>query len=444
MSKLLIKGGTVVTMRPNRPDWETADILIENSKILAIGPNLIDDQAAVVNAEGKIIIPGLINAHLHTWQTGLRSIGTNWSLLEYLLKLRFGNEANFTPEDIRIGNYTGAINQINCGTTTLGDWCHNNPTPDHTNAAIEALNESGIRAVFFHGTPMLSAEEKHPRQEIERLAKSNHFSNSGKLSLAMAVNGPQYSTAASALADFELADEFDLVISMHQSGGAAADDTAWDTVISHGMVGPKTNIVHGVEMPDDLLKRLIEQNVTFTITPENELTQGHGYPISGKLLLMGAAPSLGTDVESVVSGEVLLAARFAFAQARIEVLRASASDVSAIKHTELTSKKALSWATVEGAKALAIDDHVGSLEEGMQADLVVINPNTISLWPPHDVIATAVRASTADIESVMIAGEWYKQDNSLIGIDLDKIRSDLATSSKRLSVAMDFPSQFKN
>lgn len=444
MSKLLIKGSTVVTMRPNRPDWEAADILIEGSKILAIGPHLTDDQAAVVNAEGRIIIPGLINAHLHTWQTGLRSIGTNWCLLEYLLNLRFGNEANFTPEDIRIGNYTGAINQINCGTTTLGDWCHNNPTPEHTNAAIKALNESGIRAVFFHGTPMLSAEEKHPRQEIERLAKSNYFSNSGKLSLAMAVNGPQYSTAASALADFELADEFNLVISMHQSGRTAADDTAWDTVISHGMIGPKTNIVHGVGMPDDLLKRLIEQNVTFTITPENELTQGHGYPISGKLLSMGAAPSLGTDVESVVSGEVLLAARFAFAQARIEILKASPSGASTILHSEITSKKALSWATVEGAKALAIDDQVGSLEEGMQADLVVINSNTISLWPPHDVIATAVRSSVSDIESVMIAGEWYKRDNNLIGIDLDKIRSDLVASSKRLSIAMDFPSQFKN
>jgi len=100
-----------------------------------------------------IVAPGLVNAHMHTWQTGLRGVAANWTILEYFKKMHAGLATLFSPDDIRIATLVGALNQINCGTTTLADWCHNNPTPAHTDAAIDALAESQIRAVFFHGSP---------------------------------------------------------------------------------------------------------------------------------------------------------------------------------------------------------------------------------------------------------------------------------------------------
>ena len=116
---------------------------------------------------------------MHTWQTALRSVASNWTLLEYFKKMHAGLATAFRPEDLHIATLVGALNQINCGTTTLVDWCHNNPTPAHNDAGIDALQEAGIRAAFFHGTPKPNPkpgqpgfwEVPHPRAELERLQR---------------------------------------------------------------------------------------------------------------------------------------------------------------------------------------------------------------------------------------------------------------------------------
>ena len=114
---------------------------------------------------------------MHTWQTALRGAAANWTLLEYFRRVHAGLATQFRPEDIHIATLVGALNQINCGTTTLVDWCHNNPTPAHTDAAVGGAAESGIRAAFFHGSPKPDPKpgraaflrDPHPRREVERL-----------------------------------------------------------------------------------------------------------------------------------------------------------------------------------------------------------------------------------------------------------------------------------
>src|SRR5215470_8872045 len=150
MSRVLIRGAMVITM-DGAGDLPASDVLIENDRILAIEPagRIETANAEIVDAHGSIMVPGFINAHMHTWQTALRSIASNWTLPEYFRKMHAGLATAFRPEDLYIGTLVGALNQLNCGTTTLVDWCHNNPTPAHNDAAIDALLESGIRAAFF-------------------------------------------------------------------------------------------------------------------------------------------------------------------------------------------------------------------------------------------------------------------------------------------------------
>ena len=146
MKKTLIQGGLVVTMDSSLGDLPRGDVLIEDGRIAAVGTGLSATGASVIDANGMIVAPGLINAHMHTWQTGLRGVAANWTILEYFKKMHAGLATLFAPEDIRIATLVGALNQINCGTTTLADWCHNNPTPAHTDAAIDGLAESQIRS----------------------------------------------------------------------------------------------------------------------------------------------------------------------------------------------------------------------------------------------------------------------------------------------------------
>lgn len=430
MNRKLLRGATVITMASGRPDAERLDILVENESIAAMASSLTLPDAEVVDFNGRILIPGLVNAHLHSWQSALRSIGADWTLSEYLAKAHGSLASQYTPDDMRVAAAACALNQINCGTTTMGDWCHNARTPDHADGTIQGLVDAGIRAVFLHGLSHRIWEKAHPTLEIDRLLRGP-IAQHNLLSLGMAIPGPQYSKTGIALADFKAARDRDLLISMHQSGGRPGP--AWEAVRDAKLIGPRTNIVHGNDIPDEWIKTFVDAGASFTSTPENELSQGHGFPITGKLLSLGAAPSLGTDIDTVVSGEVLVAARIALAHQRgiDHDKQRQATGLFSTTPT-ITSKQALAWSTVEGARALGLENQVGRIEPGMQADIVAINTRATNLWPAHDPVAAALHASISNIEAVMIAGQWRKRNNVMVGVDFDQLQNKLQASGQRL------------
>ena len=442
MRRLLIKGATIITMDPLVGDYRPGNILIEGGQITAVGPGISPGDAEIFDAASFIVIPGLVNAHMHTWQTGLRAVSANWTLLEYFRWMHAGLATRFRPEDIRIANLAGALNQMNCGTTTLVDWCHNNPTPAHTDAAIEGLRESGIRGAFFHGSPKPDpkpgerhfSEVPHPRKEVERLLRGPFASEDQLLTLGLAILGPHYSTLDVSLHDFRLARELGLVASMHQGGGAPKTPGGWDVLEREDLVGDYINIVHGNDLSDDQLARFVQRGVTFSVAPENEMAQGHGHPITGRLRKLGAAPSLGVDLESVISGEMLVVARIALAHQRSldnAVFRAEKGGIP--ETSTIPAREALSWITVEGARMLGMEDRIGTISPGKQADLVFIRADALNVWPVHDAVATVItQASLANIDSVMVAGEWRKREGKLLFTGLERVKAELYRSGERI------------
>jgi len=430
VTRILLRGAQVITMAPDRPDSERIDVLIEDDVITETGSGLESAGADVVDLPGRIVIPGLINAHLHTWQTALRSIGADWTLPQYFTQVRGRIAPHYRPDDVHISNLVGALNQINCGTTTLGDWCHNNATPEHSDAAVAALQDAGIRAVFLHGSPERAPDVAHPLDEVDRLIGITSASTS-LVKVGMAILGPQLSAPEVAVADFRAAAERGIMASMHQSGGAPA--AAWDAVRQAGLFGPTTNIVHGAGLTEHWIKLLIDAGASFTITPENELGHGHGQPITAPLMRYGTAPSLGIDTETAIGGELLTAARVALAHQRgLDHERIRHITGAAATAPTLTCKQALSWATVEGARALGLADRAGRIEPGMQADVVAVDARALNLWPAHDPVATALHAGVGNIEAVIVAGRWRKREHRLIGVDLDDLKSRLLESGDRL------------
>jgi 5-methylthioadenosine/S-adenosylhomocysteine deaminase len=440
LTRLLLKGATVVTMDDSLGDLPEADILIEGDRIVAVGASLACHDAEVIPLAGHIVIPGLINAHMHTWQTGLRSIAANWTLLEYFRWMHAGLATCFAAEDIFCATQVGALNQINCGTTTLVDWCHNNPTAAHTDAALDALFDAGIRATFMHGSPKPDpkpgqphfSEIPHPRDEIERLLRERFTESKGLVNLGLAILGPHYSTLEVARHDIRMAMEFGLVASMHQGGGAEKAPRGWETLDSDGLLGPWINIVHGNDLNDERLARLVQLGVSFSIAPEGELTQGHGFPI---VRALGATPTMGVDLESVMSGDMLGVIRIALGVQRGFDNAASRRAAGKIPETStITTREALSWATTAGARMLGLSSQIGSITAGKQADLVVIDATAINMQPLHDpVSAVVMQTSLANIDSVMIGGMWKKRHGRLLTPDLPAKLERLASSGRRIA-----------
>lgn len=446
--RTLIRGATVITLDA-QGDLPCGDVLVTDDTITEIAPAIAADDAQVVDAAGCIVIPGLVNAHMHTWQTALRGLAANWTLLEYFQKMHTGLATVFEPDDLYIATLVGALNQLNCGTTTLADWCHNNKTPAHNDAAIQGLLESGIRAAFFHGTPKPDPkpgerpfwEVPHPRAEVERLLKAHQGRD--LLSVHAAVLGPHYSTLEVALHDFRMVKELGVVGSLHQGGGPARTPDGWEQLEAAGLLGPQINIVHGHALSDAQLKRFCDLGMSFSAAAENEMTQGHGHPITGRLRALGKAPSLGVDLESVLSGDMLTQARVALGMQRsLDNVAYREAHGSIPPTSTIRTREALQWVTVEGARMLGQLDRIGTLAPGKQADLVLIRADDLNMQPVHDPVSTVVMQTTlANIDSVMVAGRWKKRHGRLLDVDVAPRLAALQASGQKITAALGLSKQ---
>ena len=446
MKRKLIKGGHVVSMDAHVGSGEL-DVLIEDDRIAAVARDLAVDDAELIDARGQIVLPGFVNAHMHTWQTALRGLVANWTLPQYFRSVHAGLAGLFTPDDLYIGTLVGALNQLDCGTTTLGDWCHNNPTPAHTDRAIDGLIESGIRGVFLHGSPKPDpkpgqkhfSEIPHPRSEIERLLKHRLTSRDALVTLGMAILGPHYSTYEVSRHDLLLAREYGLVASMHCAGLDAKTPDGWERLGAAGLLDAHTNVVHGNNLSDTQLQMMLDCGVTFSLAPETEMLQGHGHPITGRLRDAGHAPSLGVDLESAVAGDMMTVARMALASQRALDNAAAREREGRLPATStLTCNDALGWVTIRGAEALGLGRSVGSLTPGKQADIVTLRADTLGMRPLHDAIAAVImQAGRANVDTVLVAGALRKRHGELLYGALARRLAEVDASGRRIAAGLD-------
>jgi len=442
MSKILFKGGTVVTMEPGLADGAPADVLIDGDTIAAIGdiPNAQD--AEIVDATDRIVMPGLIDSHVHTWQTGLRGIAGDWTVPEYMRAMHRGLATFFGPNDIYVANLVGALSKLDAGTTTLVDWCHNNPTPDHTDAAIDGLEASGARALFLHGSPKPDPGpgQKHfsevpmPRGEIERLRKGRFSADDGLVTMGLAILGPQYSIHEVCVEDYTLAREFDLIVSAHTGGGPMLAPGSFEKLIDLGLIDARANIVHANNFEDDLIRALVDAGANFTVTAEIELQMGFGYPLTGKLRALGSPFTVGADVEPAAAGDMFTAMRTTMnVQRNIDNLVLLEQGDPLPDTTTITCREALQWTTVNGARMMGQSDRIGSLAPGKQADIVLLRKSDLNLFPVHDPVRSIVRqAGPGNVDAVMVAGKFVKRDGRLLYGDLEARQAELIASGRRI------------
>ena len=223
--KLLLRGGVVLTLDDAVGDFKQGDVLVERGKIVAVGASVPASGAQVVDCSGKIVIPGFVDTHRHMWQGLLRSAGPDDLLLDYLQAVLMGFALNLRPEEIHLGDLIAAYSAMNSGITTILDWSHINTTPEHTDAVIEALRESGIRAVygygpnFFHPNP---ATNPYPN-DIFRLREQYFSSEDQLLTLALAAAGPQFAGVPFAVVEWNTARHPDIQARITTHVGVGAD-----------------------------------------------------------------------------------------------------------------------------------------------------------------------------------------------------------------------------
>lgn len=441
-NRTLIKNGRVVTVDPAVPDLEVGDVLVENGRIAAVGANIAADNAEVIDANGMIVMPGLVNAHIHTWQTGLRGLAGDWAAINYFRAMHAGLATFFRPEDIYIANLVGALNQINSGTTTIVDWHHNNPTPAHSDAAIDGLLESGVRAVFLHGSPKPDpkpgqkpySEIPMPRSEVERIRKGRLASDDALVTMGLAILGPQMAVHDVCMTDFKLAREFDLVASLHHSGPKMLGPDAYKAAAAAGLIGPKVNIVHGNALTDADLDILMKHGATFCVTSEVEMQMVYGEPLSGRVRERGGWFGIGSDIESAYGSDMFNVMRMTLQAERHmagERHRARTGEVPF--PISVTTRDALRWGTIDSARMVHLDKRIGSLTPGKAADIVLLRATDLNmLAASNPVHAIVMYANAGNVDTVMIGGKLMKRDGKSLTAGLAEKAAKLIASGERI------------
>jgi 5-methylthioadenosine/S-adenosylhomocysteine deaminase len=433
--RLLIRNGFVVSMDSDVGDIPNGDVLVEDGAIAEIGRGLGVSGAEEIDATGMIVMPGFVDTHRHTWQTPVRGVLPCCTLDNYFAVMLGSVGGHYRPEDVHIGNYAGALEALNGGVTTLLDWSHISNTPDHSDAAIQGLKDSGIRAIYAHGVPTggewwAFSELEHP-EDIRRIRDTYFSSDDGLITLALAARAPGNSNFEVAKHDWELARDLGIRISVHVGMRlTTVHVTHVKNLQDLGLLGPDTTYIHCTDSTDEELDLIAESGGTASVAPYVEMLMGHGPPPTGKLMERGVRPSLSVDVVSSVPGEMFTQMRSALVHERILSHTDTPDEAFAPK---LTHRDVLEFATIDGARACALEDKVGSLAPGKQADIVLLKTKAINTAPMVDPVGTiVVFADTSNVDSVFVAGRAVKRHGQLVDVDLDNVFKKLDESRNHI------------
>jgi 5-methylthioadenosine/S-adenosylhomocysteine deaminase len=426
--KTLLKDGCVLTLDPNLGNYRRADVLIDGSKIAAVGPNLNAAGAQTIDASDMIVMPGFVDTHRHIWEGILKNIAPDALLDEYFTNILGVLAPVYRPQDAYAGNLVSALGAIDAGVTTLLDWSHIQNTPEHSDAAISAVRESGLRCVFAYGTPNLDmpawwhdSSLKHPH-DCRRLAKQYFTSTDQLVTLALAPRGPEFTTFDVAKHDWELARELAVRISVHVGVGMAGKLGKLGAMGRAGLLGPDTTYIHCCTLSDQELQMIADTGGTVSLACPVEMQMGHGLPPIQRCLDRGLRPSLSVDVETTMSGDL-------FAQMRsVLTLQRSLVNERRLQGEDnlpdvLTSRDVIEFATIEGARANGLDSKVGTLTPGKEADVIMLRTDRINVLPINDPIGVVVRGmDSSNVDSVFIAGTPRKRGGQLVNVDLARVR----------------------
>jgi cytosine/adenosine deaminase-related metal-dependent hydrolase len=309
----------VVTLDPHLGDLPEGDVLIRDGRVAAVAVGLADQaaDARVVDARGRVVMPGMVDTHRHVWQGALGGFTGKHSLLGYVGAVVEGIAPHYAPEDVYAGTLWGALQALNAGITTIADSSHNLLSPAHADANVAALHQSGIRGIFLYGGPGDSPEAfnghpggPHPADARRMYLEQFADATSGRLRMGLALRGPAFTTPEATKDDFAFARELSLPISIHV--GMAGFPDSVDTLDRLGLLGPDVNYAHANQLTEHEFARVAESGGSIAISPSIDMLMILGtYPATGHALGHGIPAGLSVDTTTGTGSDLFSEMRLA-------------------------------------------------------------------------------------------------------------------------------------
>lgn len=419
-TRTLFQGGTILTLDAKVPNLATGDVLVEGDRIVAVGPALPADGAQVIDAAGHIVMPGLVDAHHHMWLGAMRRMLPNVDdLFAYIDVVAQQLGAHYRPLDMYLSTRLTAAASLDAGITTVIDACHSSRSPEHTDAALDALAETGIRALHMVGPAMdKGASSAHLPGDLRRLAhKWNTQGSRVRVGLFGQLNLPWWQAAR----------ELDMRILTEFIGDLAKLSPEF---AQPGVLGPHNIFNHCTRVPRETWKLLADAGVNITINPRSDALFGFDDDTFAyqQAVDHGLAPALGIDLDTAFGSDMFGEMHALFGQQR-SAMRYRRFRGEAGVPAPISVEAVLRAATVNGARAAGLEDQAGTLTPGKQADIIMVRTQGVAVFPVSNAIGTIVQAvERADVDTVMVAGQLRKRAGRLLGIDLARLNAEVTAS----------------
>jgi cytosine/adenosine deaminase-related metal-dependent hydrolase len=492
--RYVIRGGSVMSMDPSVGNFAKADVMIEGKQIVAIGPNLPAGGGTQIDATGRIVMPGFIDTHHHQFETALRSFLADGVLINDLSGSPSGSTTYYEyilnkfapvyrPQDVYINELFGGLSQLDAGVTTVHDVSQISHSPAHSDAAIQALIDTGRRAAFgyFESAGNFGAGvpgNQYP-QDADRIYNewfsANNLSRNGLVHMIM--GGEVYLNDATTDQSWTIGRRLGLQIAAHilsPFGIRPIFDKLAAGTGGNGKIGigPDNLFIHMTGMSDTAWQRVRDVGAQVSIAFPIEMNMRHGMPPILRVQSLGMEPSLSVDVECTLTADFFTQMRSCMNLQRVLVnqmildspngnqnlpdpldwgLPQSAVTVPPPSFpyfpkppagipAPLTTRDVLRFATMNGAKALRLDQKVGSLTPGKEADIIILDATAINVAPLNQVPGAVVSLmDRTNVETVIVAGTVRKWKGRLLNVNVDKLRRDLENSRDYIFSAAGIP-----
>jgi 5-methylthioadenosine/S-adenosylhomocysteine deaminase len=426
--RILLKGGVVLSLDRQVGDFARADVLIEDGRIREVRPDIAvsGEAVAVIDAANRIVIPGFVDTHSHSYQGLLRNILTNGVLNpDYNRDIQNNLTLLYQAAEAYAGVLITALGLMDMGTTTIVDISQVSHTPEHSDACIHALQDSGIRAVYAYYRGAGPATQ-YP-QDIKRVQRTYFNSKDQLLTLALG-------TSIDARL-YRLAREVGVPAVLHINNLSAH-------ILELGRAGllrPGDEYIHCTHLNDAAWDLIRDSGGHISLSVEIEMAMGQGLPAIQQALDHGVRPSLSSDHGATLAQDFFSVMRAVFTLQHLQLFQRAFVGEQNLPH-RLSPRDVLEFATIEGARCANLESKIGTLTPGKEADIVLLAADRINIWPLNNapgVVANLMNPS--HVETVLIGGKVKKWRGNLVGVDVSRVLRQAEESRDALLRRAGFP-----
>ncbi|KAI4722415.1 Metallo-dependent hydrolase [Aureobasidium sp. EXF-10727] len=439
----LFQGGTIITF----DEASRLPVALHGSSLLVTGDSIakifdssdnvtIPTGTEIVNVEGKIVSPGFIDTHRHSWQTAYKTLGSNTTLAEYFSRYGEFTQAGtvFGPDDIYYGTLAGLYEPLDAGVTTILEHAHGTFSNETSTAYLNAVIDSGVRMAFCYAFHELSNGFSFEEQlaNFADLMKNDRLNSQDLVQIGIAYDAfIQDNNNTQAIVDLVNNNNVS-ALTMHFLGGPWGNTNSPSKLDQLGLMNGTTPIVfsHASYVTTDDAELLRKYDQYISTTPESEMHYGHGHHYNS---LIQDQSALGVDTHFTFSTDIIGQARMWLQSTRLRFFYQSLDNWNVPRNSPMSANQAFTLATRSGALAMRRPD-LGVLATGNKADIVVFDgdsPNMLGWSDP--VAAIILHSHVSDIRHVMVGGEWRKRDGKLVTKqNRTEVQNKFLESAKRI------------